>query len=56
MNIHKKPRLAALALALALCLVSQPAAQAASRFSDVASGAWYYQNVTELDAAGVVSG
>lgn len=56
MNIHKKPRLAALALALALCLVSQPAAQAASRFSDVASGAWYYQNVTELAAAGVVSG
>ena len=56
MNIHKKPRLAALALALALCLVSQPAAQAASRFSDVASGAWYYQNVTDLAAAGVVSG
>ena len=56
MTVHKKPRIAAIAMALALCLFSQPAANAASGFSDVPKNAWFYQNVTELAAAGVVNG
>lgn len=58
MTIHKKKtRAAALLLTLALCFTLQPGALAATaRFSDVPANAWYYQNVTELAAAGVVSG
>lgn len=58
MTIHKtKLRLTALLLALALCLPLQSAAFAASsRFSDVRSGDWFYTEVTELAAAGIIVG
>jgi len=58
MNLHKKKTVSlALALTLALGLFLQPPAHAASAgFSDVPTDEWYYSNVTELAAAGIVSG
>lgn len=52
----KRTRLLSLLLCVSLILVSLPLSASAAQFSDVSSGAWYYEAVTSLADQGIISG